>query len=53
MIKIGYVVVLLVLWLFSTMTKVNDKANSIAAFIWKSVFFWAAMIVAYSLGSMH
>jgi hypothetical protein len=53
MIKFGIILVLLVSWLFATMTKVNDKANSTAAFIWKSIFYWVAVAVAYSLGAMH
>lgn len=53
MIKLGCVLVLLVLWFFATMLQVNDKSQSGTAFLWKSIFFWVAIGVAYSLGSMH
>jgi hypothetical protein len=50
--KIGLIIALLALWLFATMTQINDKGNSMAAFFWKSVFFWAAISIAYTLGGM-
>ena len=53
MIKFGEILCLLILWIFSTMTKVNESSNSFPAFIWKSIFFWAAIVIAYSLGGMH
>lgn len=53
MIKFGIFLALLVCWFFGTMLKVNEKADSKAAFIWKSVFFWTAVGIAYSLGSMR
>jgi hypothetical protein len=53
MIKFGCILVLLVLWLFATMLQVNNKSQNGTAFFWKSVFFWIAIGVAYSLGSMH
>lgn len=53
MIKFSFILVLLVCWVFGTMVKVNDKSQSIGAFVVKSIFFWAAVAVAYSLGVMH
>lgn len=50
--KFGLIIALIVLWLFSTMSKVNDKANSPAAIVVKSIFFWAAICIAYSLGRL-
>lgn len=52
MIKIGFALVLLVLWFFSTMLKVNNSTDSGTAFIWKSIFFWVAIGVAFSLGQI-
>ena len=41
---------LLITWLFSTALVVNGKHNSETAFIIKSIFFWIAVIIAYSIG---
>lgn len=54
MIKLGCILVLLVLWFLaiSTWTVNNDNGKSSTAFYIKSVFFWVAIAIAYSLGSM-
>jgi hypothetical protein len=55
MIKFGCILVLLVLWFLaiSTWTINNDNGKSFTAFVIKSIFFWIAIVIAYSLGSMH
>lgn len=52
MIKVGFAFVLLILWFFATMLKVNNSTDSGAAFSWKSVFFWMAICIAFALGQM-
>lgn len=52
MVKFGFILVLLFCWFFATMLRVNEKSNNLAAFIWKSLFFWAAIAISYSLGQM-
>lgn len=55
MIKFGCILVLLVLWFLaiSSWTINNDNGKSLTAFFIKSVLFWVAIAIAYSLGSMH
>lgn len=47
------ILTLLVLSFFATMIQVNNKSNDLPAFIVKSIFFWIAMAIAYSLGGMN
>ena len=53
MIKFGCVLVLLVLWIFATMTQVNNKSDGRAVFLWRALFYWVAIGVAYSIGGMN
>jgi hypothetical protein len=53
MIELGIILVLLVCWVFSTVTEVNKSQNSLAAFWVKSIFYWVAIGVAYAFGSMN
>lgn len=53
MVKFAIVLMLIVCWFFGTMTKVNEKSDSLGAFVVKSIFFWIAIALAYSLGTMH
>lgn len=53
MIKVGIFLCLLVLWVFATMTTVNESGQSKEAFIAKSIFYWLSIGIAIGLGSMH
>lgn len=55
MAKIGLIIFLFLCWLFATKftVTVNGVNDEHKAWVAKSIFYWIAVIMAYSLGTIH
>ena len=44
------IIVSVIFWVFNVYLTVNDKRDSKPAFVWKSIFYWIAVVFSFIVG---